>query len=231
MKSSSRASNFVLGLVANSACSQPELTPALLTSTRTTCSTICRVTFLHGRRATSPSPRATRPPAPQMQMLEPPLLTRRSLFASCLPSLAPAARARARPPWPAGRACCRRIPAAFEPPLCLLCTVVSSPVCTAPFRLRRPAVAALGSPPACCAAAAARSQVAKPRPPGVWPASSMLPRPSATAGVASSGQNGEIPTTSVFKTPSRTSRSNSTKGEGLSAEPVTHVNSAVRTCL
>ena len=110
----------------------------------------------------SPSPRAARPPAPQMRMPKPPLLTRRSPFASCLPSLAPAVRARARPPWPAVRACRRRIPAAFEPPLSLLCTVVSSPVCTAPFRLRRPAAAALGSPPACCAAAAARSQVAKP---------------------------------------------------------------------
>ena len=42
MKSSSRASNFILGPITNSACSQPELTLALPTSTRTTCSTICR---------------------------------------------------------------------------------------------------------------------------------------------------------------------------------------------
>ena len=47
---------------------------------------------MHGRRAPSPSPRAARPPAPQMRMLEPPLLTRHSPFASYLPSLALAAQ-------------------------------------------------------------------------------------------------------------------------------------------
>ena len=110
--------------------------------------------------AACPASSATRPASPARYRGGRRAPTPQRSPSLALPRSAP--RQDARPPWPAGRACRRRIPAAFEPPLSLLCTVVSSPVCAAPFRLRRPAAAALGSPPACCATAAACSQVAKP---------------------------------------------------------------------
>ena len=99
MKSSSRASNFVLDPVANSACSQPELTPALPTSMRTTCSTICRVAFLHGCRAPSPSPRAARLPTPPNTNARAP---ERQHAPSCARpgSRSRSGRTRAEPPWP-----------------------------------------------------------------------------------------------------------------------------------
>ena len=172
---------------------------------------------------------ATSPRAPELRHAFPPL---------ALPL--PSSRCRSRPaPWPPWPSSASPRPRCSALPLSKPSVPSPSSHHAAPLDLLYRRLWPLMLPAVGAAAVAAAATVAAPP----QAASGQAEQPSVCARdpwfspatppppTSSLRPQQQVPTTSVFKTPSRTSRSNSTKGEGLSAEPVTHVSSAVRTGL